>query len=1836
MVWQLLLAQGAAFLAGKAWGYAYDWATSIKPRQRIEALSPPRVEEGTPLPMFWGTIRIQPSLIQATNFSAVPHSDPSMAWLAIFDEPADEGSWWYRATMLFSLGVPPTQTERVILNRVWTGDKQWPSTANDVGFEPIYCDPDVSTHDDVRFMGSLNVQAGDVVAGKIQLFGQRSDFFSTKFKEEFVSAGWDATLLPNYRPQIKVALTNWDDDTLLVTGQPAALAINGWLFGRSSSPAPYSFEVFTIPFRTETLAPSYYQLSAMPGMNPIGVIHDLMTSSFGKLNIDEADIDLDSFYSAGVTLGGEAHDYSRVIYDLMDARELILEILDQIAGVMYADPVTGKYAIKLIRNDYVVADLPLFNPDNTVGPPEMEIGTWEESFNEVRVKWTNREKDYTPSIAVAQDAANVFGQEEKLRFVERDFPGICNATLAAQVAARELKAVATPTRKLRLTVDRSGHTLRPGGLFRFTWPEWGITDAVFRIGSIDLGLLDDNRVTISAIEDIFSIDGLAIFDSDPENHIPDPPPVEPFAIQERFVVEMPRFLQIQSGIADYDRQHIMYWANPADDSQSYRARVQVGTSKAYDIGWRAFPTRAKVETIYARTSAPYDTTTGLRINNFTQGAIALGSATTAEIQGGKNLILVGSEIMAYESITDIGGGVTRLNNVWRGILDTVPVDHAVGELVYVIPPDTLTLWPDGIFPFELGASVGARLIPRLNLNSIDPELAEEDTIVITERTNRPYPGSRYRWRAETSGPAASDAAITSLEEEGLDLTFNTRAMTTQSVVRGDSAAETVPADTKYFPVVSKTGYSDVQSSAGYSAGSPIVQVSTSRGGYGQFNLNMRTIDENAAGSSDDMFSWQDAVLPVFANRWRNLLINGRFEYGGAGGATGLTGWTPTNATVGTNSALALGTNPSTAFYMATGVTTSADAVAVQEIYVGRWIANNGGGGRLVASLDFYDRRSSGINVDDVTAVLAAYDIGNNLLTSTTYGPTVPSSTVWNHRAITLAIPNSTEYLKITLTAGYVIEATTSSSLIAEAIVRLGHAGSQLLANPDFETGLTSWTTASGTPVATTGTLTVAYTASQYAAGGAGASSELYQEVAIPAGFEYGTALLECAHVNTEADADDTGEVILEARNGAGGSVVATTTTGALTTTASQWQRRRLKLNLPASATHLRVRLLSTRVGDAGDANAGFDDFDLRVHKGLDPDLDVDLSFASPWVSPMPSTMDKWSADQSTVTMPRHGFWNGEGNVGATILDGAPHNYPISLIDPTNTVGMSVPFVGPWDGLTCVHKAYEFSRTGNHDLQVFGSNTFYMAFGVTFSVVAIIRVNEAGFNTECGVLGKRVLGGTGWGIHINSSGTAVATLYGTGGTFSVNITGVSDGAPHMIGFTYDAAAQEIRAIANGVISSAVSTAGIGSFASAGKFRIGRTHSTEAPIPGQIARVYAWYGYELTSTDAAAMWKVFDDAPGTTDIISDISQQARVVKDANGGIAVVRGATAAPAWAWDSRLAVGGASGWGLAVGRALTNLATQDPSLWVLNGVTARFNQRDVEGFLNGVEITGSSFGWIRTDVVLSATTEVRVTCFAKSVTAGPVNINIALLNTNDTAKGNVTVAIQSTEWTRVDVRFTTWDASTANGRIALKASASGTPQTVVFSSPLIVHQGEFFPVAFPFRNGISNTVDDVVVWLAQAPTQQLNVEGEMRINGIHMATENVVGTIARIWNETTNVDQRKLALAVGPLVEFTHADSAGTGVVSERTPGATELANPWLIECRWARAGVVDNLTNFAGLELNNAADYDRVAAWTPGATALTRISLGAMSGGAVFDSGPNAIITRFRVTARELGPGVP
>lgn len=1757
----------AAYLIGR---YVYHRWIKDQPKEPTHSLSVPRTDEGTPIPLIYGRCRVwRPVLIWSGNQVISGDAGGELGPQPFID-------------LLFVAGIPfQGGLGKLVGNSrsVWFGDRPvFAGVNSDVGgVQDVIIGNNNADGSELNFPGTLVYEGSPTQA----------------FPAALISDA-DPTLVPDFRNQCLVFMTG--------------------TFGVSFDVPSVAFEMESYSVKT-AIFPAHLATDACPA----SVIYDLLTSSWGKLNLPASKIDEPSFSACSVTLLAEQHGYSRCLDDNAEASQIIDDILRQIDGVLYEEPTTGKLVLKLIRQDYVLASMPIVNPDNVLGDLQnFSVGSWRDIMNEVRVTYPSRDNDYNDTTARAQNMANAVGQGNRLRSTTLHFPGVCTPALAQQIAARELAVLSRPTTKCTVRVNREFYATRPGDVVRLTWPKLGLVDMPMRVARVDLGQLYDGAITLDLIHDVFG-QTLGAFESPPSTPLTQGTP-SPF--YDRVVTESPYWLQLyatsEGTLPNADTQRLMGFARPRDASDKFYLESTTAPATPYsqEFPLTRLPYSARVITNYGRELEPYDTATGLEIDlagsPWESTLVAtLGAAWDADgiSNFGHSLIVVGSEIMAYETATSLGGTQYRLNNVWRGLLDTAPVDHAEDEIVYWIGPfygGTNFIGRKG-WVFAL-AGATARLVPNLGIltgSGEDPA----DAITIAKRSAKPLRVSDLGLAGDlVTGvdgiPVVSGwyKRVTSIEE-GFKFRFQGRLRTNPLVVRGDAAGETPESGTSWEVWAQKELHDELASEVSIGAGVGVTDDGSKpayllgEAGHGEIDVILHS---RRAGA----LSWQSPRVRVTAARYRNLLANARFASLPVSGSTDLSpGWTGVNAQ-GLLGTFSLEATAAGAYLTGTSAT---PATFEQTVEIQGYLPRG-----LEATLTYYARNRNA-DADDTCAVtLAALDAAGVSLGTVVDAAFAPPTAAWQRRSVALVLPAGTAKLRVSGTLANVGAGTAPESCVADFVLRLGQLDDAGLANPSFETGgIASWTVGSG--AFGTGTAG-ASPSTTYAQGGASASSTLYQEFALPAGWDVGGSAVVTCWRGT-AISGDTGRVTVEVRD-SGGAVLATSQTAVEAIALNTWAKRRLAVDIPATgeAAVIRVTLTANRAAGAGLSGALFDEVLLAVHKDLDPAYQRRLSFAEPSIQPTPATWQQVALTFPDLTRP--------------VVFGAS-SPPIEMASSDGVSRLASKGVGLWWRFSSTVNAYEFAR-GGHDYRAVGvhasGSQAFANFGAaaSFTVVALFRLDEHAFGGACGLVGRRSLT-SGWGIEINASGQVTAVLQGTGGTKTVSRpTTVHDGAWHMAALRYDATADTLDAFDERGFTSVSTAAGLGEFTSAAldnPFRIGRSRDAIDPLPGMIARVYVVQNTALTDAEIGAFF-AYGEAPAGITHTRNVVAWADVKPDAAGALAASF-AVDQLASAYADAL-VGGSTGYGAAVAKAVTNLV---PS-WDFAGasyvadVGAVLTQDVVDptGRPWGVNVAATATAGLKVvGLTFDATATATLVFYARAASGTP-SIDIELLNASDVVKDTETVVL-STLWQKFVVSFAGWDASSATARIRWRGD--GAPVMFDLGTPLHVSQGTDVPSLLP--QPLAAMVD-VSLGLSQTLPVQFNAEGEIVVTGVATQASPPTSSLVNVHNGVDDDDRREvLATLAAPVLD--HLDAAGAASASSAT--VIDWTALWTLRARWCAAGLLDDAaTPFAGIIADGSVDsddYGRVATFGYSTVPAEEIQIGDGT-----QDTPNALIREVVLRARE------
>jgi len=244
--------------------------------------------------------------------------------------------------------------------------------------------------------------------------------------------------------------------------------------------------------------------------NPAAMIYDLLTSSPSRngLGIPAGNIDVDAFRTVGATLATEGLGLSMIQDRATPGKDLVFEILRHFDGIIYVEPTTGLLTLTLVRQDYVLDDLPVLDENNCT-LTGFARSSWGEIKNQVRVSYIDRADGFTEKTVQAQDLAAIEATGGEVSTQDFKLRGYSNAENAQAAASRAIAGLAYPLATQQINADRSVWAFRPGTPFKLNWPKLGISGLVCRVMSIASGELLAGRINFDSAEDVFAVDWLA-------------------------------------------------------------------------------------------------------------------------------------------------------------------------------------------------------------------------------------------------------------------------------------------------------------------------------------------------------------------------------------------------------------------------------------------------------------------------------------------------------------------------------------------------------------------------------------------------------------------------------------------------------------------------------------------------------------------------------------------------------------------------------------------------------------------------------------------------------------------------------------------------------------------------------------------------------------------------------------------------------------------------------------------------------------------------------------------------------------------------------------------------------------------------------------------------------------------------------------------------------------------------------------------------------------------------------------------------------------------------------
>jgi len=655
----------AWFLTFLLWAAIYCVAELLRPKPRFEDARPsdlgdfnfPTATEGRSVPIVWGRVKLSaPNVIWYGNLRTVPITDEVQTGMFSSDDVVIGHRYFLSIQMAICRG-PVDKLERVWIDDVICGG------GSAGGTEPV----------DVFKL----IQIGQVVGNVRQddqinmdgMFhaGSQTEALETTFLNPFQNP------LPAYRG--------------------TAYWVGNGEVGQNPTIQPFAFEVSRRPdgLNLATTNPGAQMVNDKDA-NPMNVLYEIMTDTDWGLKIAPGTIDVANFRAAAGILKTEGNGFSLVLDSPKESRDLITEIERQADGVLYFERTAGLWRFDLVRDGYDPDLLDIFDESNIDELTEYSRTTWEETSNQVRVSFIDADDAWKQTYALAQDIANAQMQGGNVS-VDLSFPGVKDRDLANSIAWRELRVLSYPLAKCSMKVNRRGFNLIPGGLFRLSWGRLGISEIVFRVTNVDYGNIDDGKVTISAVQDIFAT-GAGVFGPPTGTGWGDPLNApEPVDTDDTLVFEAPRQMVIPNPV------------QPTMNPRAWAGALNPGG------GTSGFQIYSRFDDARPLTSLPW--VLDGRINRFLlrgvldqdvpdYGATAprpatdyvieiAGSLDAIEVSGGSSLVsdlitilYIDGEFIGYEALVDMGAGIFEARNIYRGLFHSAPKPHTAGAEVWFI------------------------------------------------------------------------------------------------------------------------------------------------------------------------------------------------------------------------------------------------------------------------------------------------------------------------------------------------------------------------------------------------------------------------------------------------------------------------------------------------------------------------------------------------------------------------------------------------------------------------------------------------------------------------------------------------------------------------------------------------------------------------------------------------------------------------------------------------------------------------------------------------------------------------------------------------------------------------------------------------------------------------------------------------------------------------------------------------------------------------------------------------------------------------------------------------
>lgn len=459
-------------------------------------------------------------------------------------------------------------------------------------------------------------------------------------------------------------------------------------------------------------------------MNPVHILYLILTGSRFK-GINTTRMDSASWLAAADQIFSEGFGLC-IEWKRSDTYQTLIDtILEHISAEVYEDRLTGRIAIRLIRDDYDPDDLPLFDEDSGLLTMEAdESSSLALVPSDLIVKYVDAIDGETKTVRATNAAVAARQGGRSIETVS--YPGLPTGQLAMRVAQRDLKVKTSALKRYTVVFDRRARALSPGQPIRIRSRKRGIEEVVVRVGRIEDRGLPNGQITVVAVQDVFGMPTSAF--TAPPSMGWQQPNRDPAAISVRKLLEMP----YREATAYLDPANLQL----LDPAATYVVALGAAPA-AMNINYNMFTQPSGAGNYVQRAAGDWCPTGTLTaaLTELTTAVSLSGVSNWNDVTEGM-AVLIGDEVCAIDTFNPTAATMV----VRRGCSDTVPVKHPIGTRVWfyeVAGALDPTIWTSG-------TAVQVKLLSNTSIGQLAIDSAPTDTINLVARQDKPLPPGNFQ------------------------------------------------------------------------------------------------------------------------------------------------------------------------------------------------------------------------------------------------------------------------------------------------------------------------------------------------------------------------------------------------------------------------------------------------------------------------------------------------------------------------------------------------------------------------------------------------------------------------------------------------------------------------------------------------------------------------------------------------------------------------------------------------------------------------------------------------------------------------------------------------------------------------------------------------------------------------------------------------------------------------------------------------------------------------------------------------------------------------------------